>query len=131
MIFLVHPARRRFGTGPVVTWLGLQLAFSTLVIAFTASLPLLAIALALAGVAWLGSFSSFNIAVQQASAAGLEARQLAIYQTMTFGSMAAGSWLWGEMAHFFDVGVALAGSGLVLLAGSFWAWRLVRILRPA
>src|SRR5699024_2913916 len=55
--FLVHPARRRLGTGPVVTWLGLQLALSTLVIAFTPSLPVLAIALALAGVAWLGSFS--------------------------------------------------------------------------
>ncbi|HEX2529235.1 MAG TPA: MFS transporter, partial [Geminicoccus sp.] len=101
--FLVHPARRRFGTGPVVTWLGLQLALSTLVVAWSSNLVLLSLALALAGTAWLGSFSSFNIAVQHASAAGLEARQLAIYQTIVFGSMAAGSWIWGEVAHLLDV----------------------------
>jgi MFS family permease len=127
--FLVHPARRRFGSGPVVTWLGLQLTFGTLLIAFSDNLLILAIALALSGTAWLGSFSTFNIAVQRASPTGLEARQLAIYQTITFGSMAAGSWLWGELAHLFDVRVALAASGLVLLAGNFWAWRLIRILK--
>jgi MFS family permease len=126
--FLVHPSRRRFGTGPVVTWLGLQLALSTLVIAWSSNLVVLAVALALAGIAWLGSFSSFNIAVQQASAAGLEARQLAIYQTIVFGSMAAGSWIWGEIAHLFDVASALAVSGAILLTGSWWAYRLVRIL---
>lgn len=126
--FLVHPSRRRFGTGPVVTWLGLQLGLSTLVIAVSSNLAILAVALALAGVAWLGSFSSFNISVQQASPNGLEARQLAIYQTTTFGAMAAGSWLWGEIAHLFGVDTAMAASGIVLLAGLGLAWRLVRIL---
>ncbi|WP_035486447.1 MFS transporter, partial [Geminicoccus roseus] len=126
--FLVHPARRRFGTGPVVTWLGLQLACSTLVIAFSSDLVVLAVALALSGVGWLGSFSSFNIAVQQASASGLEARQLALYQTITFGSMAAGSWLWGEIAHLTAVTTSMAMSGIVLLVGTGLAFRLVRIL---
>lgn len=126
--FLVHPARHRFGTGAVVTWLGLQLAFSTLVIAWSSNLALLTIALALSGTAWLGSFSSFNIAVQQASAAGLEARQLAIYQTIVFGAMAAGSWIWGEIAHLFGLTGSLATSGLVLLAGAGLAVRLVRTL---
>jgi hypothetical protein len=91
-------------------------------------LAILAVALALTGVAWLGSVSSFNISVQQASPNGLEARQLAIYQTTTFGAMAAGSWLWGEIAHLFGVDTAMAASGIVLLAGLGLAWRLVRIL---
>jgi hypothetical protein len=112
----------------VVTWLGLQLGLSTLVIAVSSNLAILAVALALTGVAWLGSFSSFNISVQQASPNGLEARQLAIYQTTTFGAMAAGSWLWGEIAHLFGVDTAMAASGIVLLAGLGLAWRLVRIL---
>ena len=127
--FLVHPARRRFGTGPVVTWLGLQFACATLVVGFSGNLAVLALALALAGAGWLGSFSSFNIAVQQASIAGLEARQLAIYQTISFGSMAAGSWIWGELAHLCGIQTSMTVAGCVLLAGTWLAFRLIRTLK--
>ena len=55
-------------------------------------------ALALAGAAWLGSFSTFNIAVQMTTAFWVQARVLALYQATIFGSMAVGSWVWGQVA---------------------------------
>jgi hypothetical protein len=49
------------------------------------------LALPLAGAAWLGSFSTFNISVQMSTAPWVQARVLAIYQTVVFGGMALGA----------------------------------------
>src|SRR5690606_24935661 len=40
-------------------------------------------------------------------------RALALYQMATFGGMALGSWLWGVLAEFHNVGAALVVAGLV------------------
>ena len=42
--------------------------------------------------------STFNISVQMASPRWVVGRTLAIYQMVTFGGLAIGSWLWGEIA---------------------------------
>jgi hypothetical protein len=47
-----------------------------------------------------------------------------IYQTATFGGMAAGSWLWGLAAETHGPSAALVGSGAALLFGAVIGLRL-------
>jgi predicted MFS family arabinose efflux permease len=125
--FLVHPLRQRRGAEFVITALSAAggLAFLALGLVPYLFLPVLA-ALALAGTAWLGSFSTFNIAIQMPTAFWVQARVLALYQATIFGSMAAGSWLWGQVADGTSLETAyLAAGGLLLLSIALHRrWRL-------
>ena len=69
------------------------------------------LALAVAGTAWLGAFSTFNITLQMRTAFWVQARVLSLYQTVVFGGMAVGAWAWGEVAHWTSL------EGAYLLAG--------------
>jgi MFS family permease len=125
--FAVHRLRRRYGAEPVLTGLAGVFGAALLVLGLMpASLPPVAVALALAGAAWLGSFATFNIAVQMTTAFWVQARVLALYQATIFGSMAAGSWLWGQLAHItsLETGYLAAGSLLLLSIALHRRWRL-------
>jgi hypothetical protein len=61
------------------------------------------------------SLSTFNVSVQLSAPRWVVARALALYQMAAFGGLAAGSWLWGELAA--DVGITdslLISAGVVL-----------------
>ncbi|MGY5776396.1 MFS transporter [Rhizobium sp. LEGMi135b] len=60
-----------------------------------------------AGVAWVQAFSLFNVTVQLSTPRWVVGRALSLYQTATFGGMAVGSWLWGELADAHGVTGAL------------------------
>jgi MFS family permease len=125
--FVVHRLRRRYGAEPVLTVLAGVFGGALLVLGLVPSLLApVAIALALAGAAWLGSFSTFNIAVQMPTAFWVQARVLALYQAAIFGSMAAGSWLWGQVAGIssLETGYLAAGSLLLLSIALHRRWRL-------
>ena len=114
--FLVHRLRQRYGAERVVTALTGVFGGALLVLGLVPSLlPPVGVALALAGAAWLGSFSTFNISVQMATAFWVQARVLALYQATIFGSMAAGSWLWGEVADATSLESAFLAAGTLLL----------------
>jgi MFS family permease len=114
--FLVHPLRQRHGAALVVTTLSGIFGGALLVLGLMPRyLAPVVLALALAGTAWLGSFSTFNIAVQMTTAFWVQARVLAIYQATIFGSMAVGSWAWGQVAAATSLEVAHLAAGLVLL----------------
>lgn len=114
--FAIHPLRQRRGAEFVVTVLSGMFGASLLVLAFwPAQLPVM-LALALAGAAWLGSFSTFNISVQMVTAPWVQARVLALYQTTVFGTMAFGSWAWGELASLIGLDLAQGIAGALLLA---------------
>jgi predicted MFS family arabinose efflux permease len=114
--FLVHPLRQRHGAALVVTVLSGTFGGAMLVLGLLPSrLVPVALALALAGVAWLGSFSTFNIAVQMTTAFWVQARVLALYQATIFGSMAVGSWIWGQVAVATSLEVAHLAAALLLL----------------
>lgn len=78
-----------------------------------------------AGVAWVLALSLFNVTVQLSTPRWVVGRALALYQTATFGGMAAGSWLWGALADTFGVPNALLVSAAVLLFGA-----LIGLLLP-
>ncbi len=75
-------------------------------------------ALALAGACWVLALSMFNVTVQLSTPRWVVGRALALYQTGTFGGMAAGSWIWGAMAEQVTSGPTLLVAAGVLLGGA-------------
>lgn len=70
---------------------------------------------AIGGAGWLLALATFNVAVQMSAPRRVVARALSIYQMAAFGGLAAGSWLWGEVAAGESVTVALLAASVVML----------------
>ena len=71
-----------------------------------------------AGVAWVQAFSLFNVTVQLSTPRWVVGRALSLYQTTTFGGMAAGSWVWGQFADAHGIaGALLIASGALVVGG--------------
>lgn len=88
----------------------------------TAALPFAFIA----GIAWVALLTSINTAVQMRSPDEILGRCLSIYQAITFGGMAVGSWAWGALADVIDLPFALhAASGFLVVA-----FLVLRIVAP-
>ncbi|MDM7458892.1 MAG: MFS transporter [Paracoccus sp. (in: a-proteobacteria)] len=71
-----------------------------------------------AGAAWVLALSLFNVTVQLSTPRWVVARALALYQTATFGGMAAGAWIWGAIAGTEGLSTAFISAGLLLLIGA-------------
>ena len=69
-----------------------------------------------AGACWVLALSLFNVTVQLSTPRWVVGRALSLYQTATFGGMAAGSWLWGEVAESYGTPEALTAAGAMLAA---------------
>lgn len=115
--------RARFDNENIVRMAFAGFAFSAIVLGQTQAVWLHALALLPAGASWVLALSLFNVTVQLSTPRWVVARALALYQTATFGGMAAGSWVWGGIAGAHGLGDALTAAGIVLLAGAvigFW-----------
>ena len=98
-------------------------ALAALVLAQTESVWLHALAMLPAGASWVLALSLFNVTVQLSTPRWVVARALALYQTATFGGMAAGSWVWGSVASAYSWQDALTSSAVLLAIGAlvgFW-----------
>ncbi|MDE8653815.1 MFS transporter [Novosphingobium album (ex Liu et al. 2023)] len=82
------------------------------------------------GMGWVAILTTINTAVQMRSPDEILGRCLSIYQAVTFGGMALGSWAWGALADWRGLPFALhAGSAFLIV--SFIALRLLAPLpRP-
>jgi hypothetical protein len=80
--------------------------------------------LVLGGACWVLAMSLFNVSVQLSSPRWVLARALSVYQTATFGGMALGSWLWGEVAAAAGLAAALLAGAACLLGGALLGFRL-------
>jgi predicted MFS family arabinose efflux permease len=78
----------------------------------------------LAGMAWLTSLSTLNVAAQLAAPEGLRARAMALYTAVFYGCLAAGSLFWGQVATHLGLRAALLGSATGALAALLLARRL-------
>lgn len=76
------------------------------------------------GMAWVLILTTINTAVQMRSPDEILGRCLSVYQAVTFGAMALGSWVWGAVADWQDLPFALH-AGSVFLVVSFIALRIV------
>jgi MFS family permease len=84
----------------------------------------------LAGMAWVAVLTSLNTAMQLRSPEAVLGRCLSIYQAVTMGGMAIGSWAWGALADAFSLPVALHAASLLLLAGTLLLRRIAPLPRP-
>jgi MFS family permease len=80
----------------------------------------------LAGMSWIAVLSSLNVSVQVSLPDWVRGRGLAMFVTVFFGAMTAGSAFWGQLAstvglpgaHFAAAAAAIAGIALT------WGWKL-------
>ncbi|WP_181708088.1 MFS transporter [Chthonobacter rhizosphaerae] len=125
-----HAIRTRFRTETVVAGATLGYAAASLIAALSASLPITMAGLLAGGAGWVLALSTFNVSVQLSTPRWVVGRAMAIYQTVTFGAMAVGSWAFGLLAHAEGLSTALAAAG-VGLAVSAALGRLLPLDRNA
>ncbi|MCP5181805.1 MAG: MFS transporter [Pseudomonadales bacterium] len=80
--------------------------------------------LLLGGAAWVMALSLFNTSVQMSTPRWVVGRALSLYQMATFGGMALGSWLWGNIAEHHGVDSALWSASVALVLASLIGIRL-------
>ena len=80
----------------------------------------------IAGASWIAALSSLNVSAQVALPEWVRGRGSAVFVTVFFGTMSAGSLLWGEMATLTGVSPALlvAAVGGVIAIPLTWRWKL-------
>lgn len=81
----------------------------------TSSLPVAALALALGGAGWLLTWTGIDVLIQLSSPRWVVGRTLSIYYALSYGGMAAGSWIWGAVAQNYSLALAFMGAAGVLL----------------
>lgn len=84
-------------------------------LALTSTLAVAAVALALGGAGWVVAWSALGVSVQLASPRWIVGRTLSIYYALTYGGIAAGSWVWGAVAQMYSLTWALEVSAGALL----------------
>jgi hypothetical protein len=82
------------------------------------------IALMVGGASWVLALSTFNVTVQTSSPRWVVGRTVSIYQMVTFGGLAIGSWLSGVVAHRFGLAICLASSGALMAISALLGRRL-------
>ncbi|MDQ3920153.1 MAG: MFS transporter [Acidobacteriota bacterium] len=114
--FVMQKARRALSTDALVGCGTLLFAAATAAVAYFQAFAPLCVAMVFGGVAWMTTMSCFNIGVQTVVPEWVRARALAVYLLSFFGTMAAGSAVWGLVAERAGIHPALlcAACGLVV-----------------
>ncbi len=112
-LWVAH-ARRRFGPEAVVSSGMAACAVALAVLSQASSLPLALAASFLAGAGFVSAQTSLNVSMQMRAPEHLLGRCMAIYQAMTFGGMALGSWAWGLVSDWQGLSEALIGASIWL-----------------
>jgi MFS family permease len=119
---LLPRLRQRLGTEGVLRGgIGVSIVVLAL-LALVRDRAVAAAAMALAGLAWIAVLTTANVAAQTALPNWVRGRGLALYLTVFFGAMTAGSFVWGALADASSVPTALltaAGTGVLALALAF------------
>jgi predicted MFS family arabinose efflux permease len=80
----------------------------------------------IAGASWICVVSTLNVSAQIALPEWVRGRGLAIYVTVMFGALTLGSVVWGQVARWSGLPLALfiAAAGVVLAIPLTWRWQL-------
>ena len=81
-------------------------------------------ALVVTGASWVLALSMFNVTIQLSTPRWVVGRALALYQTGTFGGMAAGSLIWGMTAERYGPEPALLSAAALLVVGAVMGLKL-------
>lgn len=110
--------RGRFSSETIARLAFTGFAVSASVSALSTSAILTGAVLPIAGASWVLALSLFNTTVQLSTPRWVVARALSLYQTTTFGGIAAGSWIWGATADTHGAQTALIASAVTMIAGA-------------
>jgi len=112
-VFILPRLRQRIGTD------ALEKAGATF---YAATLALMAVAPA--GMAWLGVMASIQGVAQMALPAWVRARGLSMVMVVVMAGMAGGAMVWGQVAAHYSVPAALQISAIGLALSVFATWRV-------
>jgi len=123
---LLPRLRRHFNPDRLMVLASGMFAITMLALAFVRHFWLLNAFEFFTGFAWIAVLSTLNLGAQRSAAKWVKARALAVYLTVFFGSMTAGSALWGQLASQFSIPFSLtvATVGMVLASATVLRWRL-------
>jgi predicted MFS family arabinose efflux permease len=79
-----------------------------------------------AGISWIAVLASLNVSVQVSLPDWVRGRGLAMFVTVFFGAMTAGSALWGKLASTLGLPAAhfIAAAGALFGIALTWRWKL-------
>jgi MFS family permease len=109
--------RERLSSETIVRLSFAGFALSAAIAALSPYSALTCAGLVISGGCWVLALSLFNTIVQLSTPRWVVGRALSLYQTVTFGGIAGGSWIWGIAADRFGVANALLLSAIVMLFG--------------
>jgi len=109
--------RERFSSETIVRLSFAGFALSAAIAAFSPISAVTCLGLVISGACWVLALSLFNTIVQLSTPRWVVGRALSLYQTVTFGGIAGGSWIWGIAADNYGVANALLLSAVVMLLG--------------
>ena len=95
----------------------LLFAGMTFAVGRVSNLPVLCVALLVAGGAWIGILACLNVAAQTMCPSYLRARALSFYILLLQGGMALGATLWGALAKLYGIPNTLTFAAIALAAG--------------
>jgi predicted MFS family arabinose efflux permease len=101
-------------------------AIALVLFALSANAITAGIASVLAGAAWIAAVATLNVSAQIALPEWVRGRGLAVYVTVMFGALTAGSAVWGEIAQASTLSLAhfLAAGGALLSIPLTWRTKL-------
>jgi MFS family permease len=118
----VPQLRERLSRDRIALWGTLIVSAATLVVAFAPALWIAALAMVVAGMAWISCANTMTMSAQLALPNWVRARGMSVYQMALMGGSATGAVLWGQVAERSSIAVALIGAAalgpLVLLLTS-------------
>jgi MFS family permease len=115
--FVLAAARARWSADHVVAAATLGFVAVALVLAWSRSTVVVALALVVGGLSWIAVLSSLNASAQIALPAWVRARGMATYLLVFQGGQAAGSVIWGTLATRTSTSVALTAVAIGLASG--------------
>ncbi|WP_318377200.1 MFS transporter [Enterobacter sp.] len=123
---LLPRMRKSFNPDRLMVLASVMFAVTMLALAFVRHFWLLNAFEFFTGFAWIAVLSTLNLGAQRSAAKWVKARALAVYLTVFFGSMTAGSALWGQLASQFSIPFSLcvATAGMLLASATVLRWRL-------
>lgn len=112
----ISEIRRRMSSEAAIRACALSMGAAIAVVALSGQPVLTALALVVAGAAWMMAWTLFNIGVQLSVPRWVVGRSLAAYQAAATGGIAIGSWGWGSLTDATGVETALLVAAALMLA---------------
>lgn len=124
--FSLSKLKASFGPNGLVMAGTLGTAASLILLGVAHRSALAFLACSVAGISWISVLATLNVSVQVSLPDWVRGRGLAMFVTVFFGAMTAGSAIWGQLASALGLPAAhfIAAAGVVAGVLATWSWKL-------